>query len=81
MQPHKKRDIFSNLFTYNMMQSSDYSHLTSDDNEELEEVSPLNPSLFAEEDDDTDDEPLLLDEEEDDEDEEEDDIVGGGDDY
>ncbi len=63
-----------------MMQSGDYSHLTSDDNEELEEVSPLNPNLFAEDEDD-DDEPLLLDEEDEDDDEDEEDIIGGEDDF
>ena len=54
-----------------MTTSRDYSFIVSEE-EEIEEVSPLDPNLF---DDDDDDDPLLLDDEEEedgDDDEEED---------
>ena len=52
-----------------MTTSRDYSHITAENNEEMDEVNPLDPSLF---DDDIDEDPLLLDDDDEDEDTDED---------
>jgi hypothetical protein len=58
-----------------MIKSRDYSHITSEEGEGTEEISPvIDPNIFLD-DDDIDDDPLLIDDEEEDEnlnDEEED---------